>query len=113
MRAVSQDLRRIKTQGPRLEDVTQTRTADLKKEDGTTREYEYKWVPKEVITSSGQYVTKEPDWQHLPQMPYMEFYNVSLLSHHLHNQLCYIERPSTGATSTYAQQSAIPCIDSC
>ena len=51
--------------------------AKLKREDGTFREYAYKWVPKEVVTSSGVYVTKEPDWQHLPQMPYMEFYNVS------------------------------------
>ena len=80
MQNASQDLRRIKTQGPRLEDVTQTRIAQLKKEDGTIKEHAYKWVPKEVITSTGQYISKEPDWQHLPQMPYMEFYNVSLLS---------------------------------
>ncbi len=94
MHAMSQDLRRIKTQGPRLEDVTQTRTAEMKKEDGTTREYEYKWVPKEVITSSGQYVTKEPDWQHLPQMPYMEFYNVSLLSPACMTCLCNVDGPN-------------------
>ena len=55
--------------------------AKLKREDGTFREYAYKWVPKEVVTSSGVYVAKEPDWQHLPQMPYMEFYQVSHPSH--------------------------------
>ena len=63
--------------------------AKLKREDGTSREYAYKWVPKEVVTSSGVYVTKEPDWQHLPQMPYMEFYHVSLPSQaHKHALLC-------------------------
>ena len=72
-----QDIRRIKTEGPRLEDITETRIARLKKEDGTFREYPYKWVPKEVVTSSGHYVTKEPDWQHLPQMSFMDFYQVS------------------------------------
>ena len=74
-----QDLRRIKTEGPRLEDITETRIARLKKEDGTFREYPYKWVPKEVVTASGHYVTQEPDWQHLPQMSYMDFYQVSCL----------------------------------
>ena len=74
-----QDIRRIKTEGPRLEDITETRMARLKKEDGTFREYPYKWVPKEVVTSSGHYVIKEPDWQNLPQMSYMDFYQVSYL----------------------------------
>jgi len=74
--ACLQDLKRIKTQGPGLEDVTQTRTVQLNRPDGTVREVEYKWVPKEVVTSSGVYVIKEPDWQHLPEMQYMEFYNV-------------------------------------
>ncbi len=79
-------MRRIKTEGPKLEDVTETRIARLKKEDGTFREYPYKWVPKEVITASGHYVTQEPDWQHLPQMAYMDFYQVSC--HLIYCEVC-------------------------
>lgn len=72
-----QDLRRIKQEGPTLEDVTQALPFTLKREDGSRTETEYKWVPKDVITASGQYVTKEPEWAKLPQMSFMEFYQVS------------------------------------
>ncbi|KAK9909403.1 hypothetical protein WJX75_001741 [Coccomyxa subellipsoidea] len=68
------DLRRIKQEGPTLEDVTQALPFTLKREDGSRTETEYKWVPKDVITASGQYVTKEPEWAKLPQMSFMEFY---------------------------------------
>jgi hypothetical protein len=40
----------------------------------------YQWVPKEVITATGKFVIQEPDWLKLPQMPYMEFYQVSILA---------------------------------
>ena len=68
------------------------------------KEHEYKWVPREVVTSSGQYVSKEPDWQHLPQMPYMEFYNVSLLNPDLHIHLCMT--PTCHLTFAHALVSA-------
>ncbi|CAL8467968.1 g7506 [Coccomyxa elongata] len=68
------DLRRIKQEGPTLEDVTQSLPFTLKTDDGTSKPAEYKWVPKDVITASGQYVSKEPAWAQLPQMSFMEFY---------------------------------------
>lgn len=71
-----QDLRRIKQDGPTLEDVTQSLPFTLKREGGTREESEYKWVPKDVITASGQYVAKEPEWTKLHQMSYMELYQV-------------------------------------
>lgn len=72
-----QDLRRIKQEGPTLQDVTQSLPFTLRTDDGKSKETEYKYVPKDVITASGQYVTKEPEWARLPQMSFMEFYQVS------------------------------------
>lgn len=71
-----QDLRRIKQEGPRLEDITKAYPFTLTKEDGTKFEVTYTYVPKDVITAAGQYVGAEPDWNVLPQMPFMQFYQV-------------------------------------
>jgi len=75
-----QDTRRIKQEGPKLEDVTQSLPFKVEMEDGSSKQKVYKWVPKDVITAAGQYVAKEPEWVKLPQMSYMEFYQVSCKS---------------------------------
>ena len=76
-----QDLRRIKQEGPRLEDVTRSYPFTFTKEKGPKDKkgggkytVDYTWVPKDVVTAAGQYVGEEPDWAALPQMPYMHFY---------------------------------------
>jgi hypothetical protein len=74
MRRALQDLRRIKQEGPRLDDLTQSWPFEIPKADGSTEAVEYTWVPKEVITGSGRYELEEPEWASLPQMPYMRFY---------------------------------------
>ena len=93
-----QDLRRIKQEGPRLEDVTRSYPFTFAKEKGgkdTGVKYsvDYKWVPKDVVTAAGQYVGEEPDWASLPQMPYMHFYQARLMQ-----KGCSPNRPSPGAT---------------
>ena len=36
----------------------------------------YEWVPDDVIMADGGFETVEPKWLELPQMSFMEFYQV-------------------------------------
>eukprot|EP00891_Asterochloris_glomerata_P005616 jgi/Astpho2/5616/Aster-02868 len=69
-----QDRRRIKQMGPSMEDVTLTYNEpymDPETEETTIEEKAY--VPQEVLGNVS--MGPEPDWLHLPQMPFMEFYH--------------------------------------
>ena len=67
------DLKRIKTDGPTMDDLRAhfevTRTSGSKT---TTKKYDF--VPYEVLGNKTAYPSKEPAWDKLPQMSFMEFY---------------------------------------
>lgn len=72
-------MRRIKTEGPTLKDITKSYKFDVKDKEGRQFQQEYTWVPKDVVTAAGHYVIKEPEWDKLPEMSYMELYQVRLI----------------------------------
>ncbi len=67
-----QDLRRIKQQGPNEQDLIERYTAETDDGQGETVMMEHDYIPSEVLGNVNY--DAEPDWQSLPQMPYMEFY---------------------------------------
>ena len=73
----AQDIRRIKTEGPRIEDVTLLERAridgNLQLRPGEELD-SYTWVPDDVVTAGGAFEIVEPKWLELPQMSFMEFY---------------------------------------
>ncbi|KAL0050459.1 hypothetical protein WJX82_011563 [Trebouxia sp. C0006] len=66
------DLRRIKQQGPNEQDLIERYTAETDDGQGDTIEMEHEYIPSEVLGNVNY--DAEPDWQSLPQMPYMELY---------------------------------------
>lgn len=73
--ALAQDIKRLKTEGPRINDLTVSHTIRRNLgEKGKEFEETYKWIPDNVIVSGGAYEVEEPQWLDLPQMSYFEFY---------------------------------------
>lgn len=74
--ARAQDIKRLKTEGPRINDLTVSHTVRRREAGEKGKEFEetYKWIPDNVIVSGGAYEVEEPKWLDLPQMSYFEFY---------------------------------------
>lgn len=68
-----QDLRRIKQQGPAESDLHEPHVYDTTDKQGNTTTHHESFIPDEVLGSTTYDL--EPNWQSLPQMPYMEFYH--------------------------------------
>ena len=66
------DLKRIKQQGPTVEDLFVHFEVETKEKDGRTVETIYDFIPTEVLGNTSY--SAEPKWRSLPQMTYMEFY---------------------------------------
>lgn len=67
------DLRRIKQQGPKEQDLIEKYTAETLDDKGDTIMAEHTYIPSEVLGDVNY--DAEPQWQSLPQMSYMEFYH--------------------------------------
>jgi len=67
------DLKRIKTEGPTMEDL-QAHFEVARSSGSKTTTQEYNFVPYEVLGRKTAYPEKEPAWDQLPQMSFMEFY---------------------------------------
>lgn len=66
-------MRRIKQEGPRLEDITQTYEIERKDPgENKSKTVRLDTVPIEVL--GDQQYAAEPSWGSLPMMQYMEFY---------------------------------------
>ncbi|KAK9845482.1 hypothetical protein WJX81_007602 [Elliptochloris bilobata] len=70
-RFTKKDIRRLKTQGPRIDDLTLDFKPPWLKEGESTG---YKWIPDDVIIAGGAYELQEPQWLELEQMSFMEFF---------------------------------------
>lgn len=70
---VLQDRRRIKQQGPAEIDLIEQYTAETEDGEGETTMEEHQYIPPEVLGTS--HYDTEPEWESMPQMPYMEFYH--------------------------------------
>ena len=68
-----QDLKRIKQNGPTLDDLYAHFKVPGTEKDGEKKTNAYDFVPVEVL-GSGAAVTPEPKWKSMRQMTYMEFY---------------------------------------
>lgn len=66
------DLRRIRQQGPRLEDLVSHHEVTRTSDEGTTTMV-YDFVPPEVMGTPDS--TPEPQWATLPRMEFFDFYH--------------------------------------
>ena len=67
------DLKRIKREGPTMDDLYAHFKVPTKGKDGEETLNEYDFIPVDVLGCGGK-VIPEPDWKKLPEMTYMEFY---------------------------------------
>ena len=74
-----QDVRRIKQEGPRIDDLVLSARQKFKFAEGkgpdqeVHESYLHVWVPEEVLGAGVFEVV--PEWRRMPQMSYLEFYN--------------------------------------
>ncbi|KAI3430488.1 hypothetical protein D9Q98_005083 [Chlorella vulgaris] len=67
------DLKRIKQQGPSIDDLMAHHEVQIKDAEGGEATRSFSFVPSEVLGQGAGYAP-EPKWGSLPQMPYMEFF---------------------------------------